>query len=102
MTQGECKEQYNFKQECIPVGCVPPAAVAISGGFPHTPPGARPPPIRDQTTPGPGTPPGTRHRPLWTETLTHATENITLPQTSFAGDKNMKNLTVDETVLPWF
>ena len=34
----------------------------------------------------PGTPPGTRHHPpLWTEFLTHACENITLPQTSFAG-----------------
>ena len=30
----------------------------------------------------PGTP------PLWTEFLTHASENITLPQTSFAGSKN--------------
>ena len=26
--------------------------------------------------------------PLWTEFLTHATENITLPQTSFAGGNN--------------
>ena len=26
--------------------------------------------------------------PPWTEFLTHATENITLPQTSFAGGKN--------------
>ena len=26
--------------------------------------------------------------PLWTEFLTHAYENITLPQTSFAGGKN--------------
>ena len=29
--------------------------------------------------------PGTRHTPPWTEFLTHASENITLPQTSFAG-----------------
>ena len=28
--------------------------------------------------------------PLWTEFLTHATENITLPQTSFAGGYNTK------------
>ena len=28
-----------------------------------------------------------RHSPLWTEFLTHATENITLPQTSFVGGK---------------
>ena len=27
--------------------------------------------------------------PLWTEFLTHASENITLPQTSFAGGKNL-------------
>ena len=29
--------------------------------------------------------------PLWTEFLTHASENITLPQTSFAGGKNVFN-----------
>ena len=44
-------------------------------------PGSRPP--RAGTTPPPaGTP------PLWTEFLTHASENITLPQTSFAGGNN--------------
>ena len=32
-------------------------------------------------------PPGSRHPP-WTEFLTHASENITLPQTSFAGGNN--------------
>ena len=43
---------YKFKQECIPVGCVLPAAVAIMGGSPHT-----------QThTPGAGTP-WSRHPP---------------------------------------
>ena len=31
-------------------------------------------------------PPGCR--PPWTEGMTHACENITLPQTSFAGGKN--------------
>ena len=31
--------------------------------------------------------------PLWTEFLTHASENITLPQTSFAGGKNWKKNT---------
>ena len=41
-----------MKQECIPVGCVPPAAVAIQGGLHQAPPGTRHPP-------GPGTP-GTR------------------------------------------
>ena len=50
--------QNYVQQECIPVGCVPPAAVAVPGGStPH---------------------------PRWTEFLTHASENITLPQTSFA------------------
>ena len=29
--------------------------------------------------------------PLWTEFLTHTSENITLPQTSFAGGKNISN-----------
>ena len=43
------------------------------------PPGAAPP---DQVTPpGPGTAP-------WTEFLTYACENITLPETSFAGGKH--------------
>ena len=54
------------KQECIPVGCVSSAAVAVCLGgvsawervF------AR----------------GGVHNPLWTEFLTHACENITLPQ----------------------
>ena len=75
-----------LKQECIPVGCVPPAAVAIGGGgsvSTRHPPRPGPPPW-DQVLPptgpnppGPGTPP-------WTEFLTYASENITLPQTSFA------------------
>ena len=40
----------------------------------HIPPGSRPP--LEQAP------------PLWTEFLTHACENITLLQTSFAGGKN--------------
>ena len=32
--------------------------------------------------------------PLWTEFLTHASENITLPQTSFAGGNKMSSLQV--------
>ena len=32
--------------------------------------------------------PGQVLPPPWTEFLTHASENITLPQTSFAGGKN--------------
>ena len=38
-----------MQQECIPVGCVPPAAVAVPGGVHQTP--------REQT------PPQTRHTP---------------------------------------
>ena len=37
-----------------------------------------------------------RQTPLWTEFLTHTTENITLPQTSFAGGKNTPNMTVQD------
>ena len=72
------------KQECIPVGCVPPAAVAVPGGSPPgTPPGAgtprsRHPPGADP--PGPGPLCGQKH------TCNH----ITLPQTSFAGGNNVK------------
>ena len=57
----------NDKQESIPVGCVPSAAVAVSGGG-----------VCLGVCPaGPGV-----HLPLpmWTEFLTHACENITLPQ----------------------
>ena len=35
------------------------------------------------------TPPVTHPSPLWTEFLTHASENITLPQTSFAGGNDV-------------
>ena len=68
------------KQECIPVGCIHPAGVAVRGVSPH---GTRPDP-RTRHPPGPGTPqdqvpPGTRHphwarhplepgTPLWTDT----------------------------------
>ena len=55
-----------LKQECIPVGCVPPAAVTVGGiGFHQVPPPPTSPP-QDQAPPPrpypPGTgPPGTRH-----------------------------------------
>ena len=53
----------NFKQECIPVGYVPPAAVAVRGVSTRHPPG---PDSLQQVTPEAGTPPGpdppgTRH-----------------------------------------
>ena len=76
---GGSKEVFNFKRlfknlknkECIPVGCVPPAAVA-----PGTPLGAGTPqtrhPLRPDTpTPPPGSgPPRDQATPLWTEWLT--------------------------------
>ena len=45
--------EINYEQECIPVGCVPSAAVAVRGGLHQAPPPSRHPP-------GAGTPPGTR------------------------------------------
>ena len=94
-----------IKQECIPVGCVPPTAVVVGGvwspsisplgvGLDLIPinfrlgcgPGAPPPdqtPHWEQAPPGAGNPPGSRHPPV--NRMTDACENITLPQTSFAG-----------------
>ena len=46
------------------------------------------PPPRPGNPPRPGTHTPARADPPWTEFLTHASENITLPQTSFAGGKN--------------
>ena len=50
---GDFSYKYQQQQECIPVGCVPPAAVGVPG---RSPPGAPP---RPGTTPplGLGTPP---------------------------------------------
>ena len=91
------------EQECIPVGCVPPAAVAVGGVS------TRHPPLGPGTPPGPCTPPepctsrdhappGTMHpldhAPLGPCTppragtpcgQTDACKHITLPQTSLAG-----------------
>ena len=53
------------QQECIPVGCVPPTAVAIRGVSTRHPPPREQEPPRGQT---------------------HTYKHITLPQTSFAGD----------------
>ena len=36
--------EFSFEQECIPVGCVPPAAVAVGGSPPCTPHGTMHPP----------------------------------------------------------
>ena len=42
------------KQECIPVGCVPPTAVAVLGVLHTNPPGSRPPRTRYPPPPGVG------------------------------------------------
>ena len=113
--------EFSDKEECIPVGCVPPTAVAVRGepgsDSPQFPLGCGPgpdptqlslgcgpgdPPGSDQTSPEQAPPrsrhapqdqtpcPGSRHPPPpWTEFLTHACENITLPQTSFVGSRNI-------------
>ena len=48
------------KQECIPVGCVPPTAVAVGGGLHQAPPGTQVPPgsrpPQDQAPPPPPPP----------------------------------------------
>ena len=64
------KKQTEFKQECIPVGCVPPVALAIPGGSSTRPPWTRPPRSRHPPGPDPlgqGTPwsrhPQSKHPP---------------------------------------
>ena len=81
-------------QECIPVGCVPSAAVAVSRGWGvclprgclpgcvHPQPEADPlEPEEDTPLAQRQTPPGPRGR--------HTPLDITLPQTSFLGGKNL-------------
>ena len=65
-----------FKQECIPIGCIPPIAVAVSPAT-HAPPPPCTPPCH--TCPLLCMPPTARAPPR-TEFLTHACENITFPQ----------------------
>ena len=86
-----CLTKYLIRQECIPVWCVPPAAVAICWRVVSA---WRPPRVWAWRPPGcgPGDPPGQTPQPppldvgletpapLWTEFLTHASENIILPQ----------------------
>ena len=79
------------KQECIPVGCVPLASCPYLPAC--TAPGVGGLPARGVYLPRGctcvrGVPARGVYSPLCTEFLTHATENITLPQTSFAGGKN--------------
>ena len=50
--QAEISTKNLWKQECIPVGCIPPTAVAITGGSPHPPPPwEQAPPPREQAPP---------------------------------------------------
>ena len=100
----ENNQACNFicTQECIPVGCVPPAAVAVRGGLHQAPP-------REYTAYPPcckaswdSTPPAARHAgippamhagipapsPPPVNRMTNRCKNITLPQTSFAGGKD--------------
>ena len=93
------------KQECIPVGCVPPARYCMGGSPWQRPPGHRSPRQRPSWTETPWTETPWTENPLdrdppvmWpvmhagTETppvnrMTHRCKNITLPQTSFPGGK---------------
>ena len=80
-----------YRQECIPVGCVPSAAVAVCWGGQCLPtrgvwPGGCL-PRRGLSAQGGVCPGGVSARgnvwqtlPLWTEFLTHACESITFPQ----------------------
>ena len=87
--------KYRSRQECIPVGCVLPAAVAIQGGLYQATPRDQAPPW-NQAPHAPGIPqdrnparnrctPRTRQPPCG---QTHTCKHIALPQTSFEGGKN--------------
>ena len=84
---GFFKADHIGEQECIPVGCVPPAAVAVPGGLHQEPSPDQAPPWEQtplhQTPPWTRHPLGTRHLPV--NRMTDRCKNITLPQTSFAG-----------------
>ena len=78
-------EMREIKQECTPVGCVPPASVAVSPArmppsLPCTPPPHMPPHHTHPLPLIPPPPPPATRGPSRTEWLTHASENITLPQ----------------------
>ena len=75
-----------------PCHACPPAthSPAMHAPLPHMPPLPCTPPCHACSPPCtaphlPHMPPLPRMPPMWTENLTHATQNITLPQTSFAG-----------------
>ena len=57
-----------IQQECIPVGCVPSAAVAVSGGGGVPGPGRGVYLVLGGSTWSPGDPPGPGTPPLWIDT----------------------------------
>ena len=69
----------NDKQECVPVGCVPPAAVAVLGGLHEPPPQSRPPPMGAEPPPPgadppehtPGADPREQAHPPWGQNHRH-------------------------------
>ena len=75
------KKLKTILQECIPVGCIPPAAVAVLMGLHQAPPREQAPPSNEQTSPGSRHPPqsrhlpGTRHPPV--DRMTDTCKNIT-------------------------
>ena len=71
--------KFNLKQECIPVGCIPPPhwPYLIVSGRGCTCLGVY---LPVGVLPAQGVPAQVLHLLLWTEFLRHTTENITLPQ----------------------
>ena len=68
------ESDYFWEQECIPVGCIPSPAVAVSPAM-HAPLAMHAP-----TMHAPANMPPTMHTPPWTEGMIHPYENITFPQ----------------------
>ena len=68
-----------YLEECLPRGCLP-GGVSVRGCLPKG------------CLPGRGISPGSVHLPLWTEFLTHASENITFPQLLRAVTKAICNV----------
>ena len=72
-----CYTNCMNKQECIPVGCLPPAAVAVCPAI-HTPPATHSP--RHAYHPHPTRPYPATHAPRVPRGQIDTCENITLPQ----------------------
>ena len=94
-----CLLPVSPSMHCSQGGYLVPGVYLVPGGVPGL--GGVPGPGNVEGVPGLGGVPGPRgctwswgeyqprYSPLWTEFLTHAPENITLPQTSFAGGKKL-------------